>query len=425
MMGNRPYHRESLLGLTMIVALAAGTACDLSVTNPGPVQDEFLNDPAAHDALANGAAKLIAHSLGQFAYTGGVVAREITASGLVGRFGVEVRARAGILHEEDKPEHWDDAQQARWTAEDGIRRLNEVVPEGELDAYLPAARLYLMAGYANRLLGENVCEGVIDGSPPESHMVYFERAERHFSDAIRAAGNAGAQEVRIAGFAGRASVRAALGDWTGASQDAGEVPDAFSFTARYSSEEELQYNRHYWTVANSPYRAQSVWNTFYEDYYRDTGDPRTRWGEDPAHPFGGPAPEGDVPWFFQLKFTATDSPINFSSGSEARLIEAEAALNSGDWQAAMTLINGVRTMVVSDLTGEPLDPWAAASIEEAWAALKFERGVALWLEGRRLGDMRRWLTNGVPGELDAMQDMTGRSLCFPISITEKQTNPNL
>lgn len=425
MTANRVYHHRTPLRFAAMVALAAAAACDFSVTNPGPVQDRFLDDPAAHEALASGAAKLIAHSLGQFAYTGGVVSREITASGLVGRFGIEVRARAGILHEEDKPEHWDDAQQARWTAEDGVRRLNAVVPEGELEAYTPAARLYLMAGYANRLLGENVCEGVIDGSPAQSHMVYFERAEQHFSNAIRIADNAGEQELHTAAFAGRASVRGALGDWTGAVQDAQEVPDDFDFTARYSSDEELQYNRHYWTVANSPYRAQSVWNTYYEDYYRNTGDPRTPWGEDPDFPFGGSAPEGDVPWLFQLKFASRDSPINLSSGIEARLIEAEAALNIGEWEQAMALINGVRVGVVSDLTGEPLEAWAATSIEEAWAALKRERGIALWLEGRRLGDMRRWLADGVPGDVDPMQDMTDRSLCFPISITERQTNPNL
>jgi hypothetical protein len=61
-------------------------------------------------------------------------------------------------------------------------------------------------------------------------------------------------------------------------------------------------------------------------------------------------------------------------------------------------------------------------LEEAWTALKRERGIELWLEGRRLGDLRRWLAAGAPGEAE---DMSGRDTCFPIGTTELDTNPNV
>ena len=51
-----------------------------------------------------------------------------------------------------------------------------------------------------------------------------------------------------------------------------------------------------------------------------------------------------------------------------------------------------------------------------------ERGIELWLEGRRLGDLYRLKTGGVPGQFD---DMTGRDLCYPIGLTEMNSNPNL
>ena len=43
----------------------------------------------------------------------------------------------------------------------------------------------------------------------------------------------------------------------------------------------------------------------------------------------------------------------------------------------------------------------------------------LWLEGRRLYDLRRWLAEGRNTQLQ------GRSGCIPISLEEIGANPNL
>jgi hypothetical protein len=39
-----------------------------------------------------------------------------------------------------------------------------------------------------------------------------------------------------------------------------------------------------------------------------------------------------------------------------------------------------------------------------------------------MGDQRRWAALNRPGVSD---DMTGRNLCFPIPLSELETNPNL
>lgn len=98
-----------------------------------------------------------------------------------------------------------------------------------------------------------------------------------------------------------------------------------------------------------------------------------------------------------------------------RLIQAEAMLRNGDWQGGLGLVNSGRAELV-------VPAWNAAGATDAWVALKRERGIQLWLEGRRLGDLGRWVAANAPGDVE---DMTGRNTCFPIGQTELESNPNL
>jgi hypothetical protein len=98
-----------------------------------------------------------------------------------------------------------------------------------------------------------------------------------------------------------------------------------------------------------------------------------------------------------------------------RLIIAESLLRQGNWQSALVEINALRTSV-------GVQPWPAANLVDTWTALGRERGIELWLEGRRLGDLYRWQASAAPGVFD---DMKGRDLCFPVGISENNTNHNL
>lgn len=427
--------RTLLLRSTLIVAIAVGlTACDFDVTNPGPVQDEFLDDPGAHDAVVEGANFALSEALWQVSYIGDESARQITRSGR--NFCCpKTPPRVGELTRDAASSNtWNVAHEARWTAEDGARRFQRALAEEDdvdFQSYEPAARALLIAGYANRLLGENMCEAVFDNvgdilDPEESDgeiqggdRPYYERAEQAFTKALDIAQNAGLQEIEYAAHAGRASVRGAgLGDWEGAVSDAQVVPEDFTYEARYDGLEEAQYNHMWWMGSMDPWADWTVFDSFAEEYYEETGDPRTAWRD--LETTDSPL---DKPMFEQQKYTSRSDNVNLSSGREMLLIKAEAELRNGNEGAAMNYINEVRTTVESDITGEPLEAKEAGSLEEAWTALKDERRVELWLEGRRMGDLRRWIADDTPGE---MEDMSERiRLCFPIPDSEVDGNDQI
>lgn len=401
--------------LAIAVTLLAATGCDLSVTNPGPVQEQYLNDRAAVTSIVNGAGRDLAEALNWTAYTGAAVSREIFPGGSTGSFGISVNWQNGKLTDDETDPHWNRAQRARWTAEHGADRLRTVLG-ADFARSRDAAQALLWAGYANRLLGENFCDGVIDGGPLTAYMVYFTRAEAAFTEAIAVGTAAGNSPIVTAARAGRASVRLDLGQFATAADDANGIADAVVYVMPYNTTEQDTWNRIFWATANQPYRAHTVYNTFYDTYYTATKDPRVAWGADPKFPVGDGAVGalGQVPWHFEMKYTRKESAINLSTGWEMRLIEAESKLVAGDVPAAMLLMNKHRLAL-------GLMPWSATTAEDAWTALKRERGIELWLEGRRLGDFRRWAMANRPGTSDSM---AGRDLCFATPLSEKQTNPN-
>src|SRR5688572_4672198 len=91
-----------------------------------------------------------------------------------------------------------------------------------------------------------------------------------------------------------------------------------------------------------------------------------------------------APLHVQLVWPLRESPVALTSGTEARLIEAEAALRAQNSASALTILNTLRTTV----TG--LVPLVDAGTADARVNQLF-RERAIWLFGRgyRLGDMRR------------------------------------
>lgn len=456
--------RYDALRCLLTIGLLAALACDTSVTNPGLIPDEALNKPEAWPAIALGARRALADALGsssvtggQLVYWGAAVSFEINPAGSTGSFGIPPDVQGGLLTEGTTSADWLSSNQARYVAEAAIKRFQRVMPDTLLPKSPLVAQAYLYAGYANRLLGENFCQSVIPTEAPDgslqpgnlgSQLLYFQRAETAFTNALQVATAAGQTSLVRAALMGRASVRADLatygqGNWTDAVADAGLVPDTATFSVPYFAQTTDQYNYLYWARAGTPYRAHTEWGTFFEGYYRTTRDPRVKWdttagtmnpnGDAAVAKFGG-----IVPFWPEAKYTATAAAVRVSSGWEMRLIEAEAALAAADTATARAKMNLHRAVLTP---AQP--PVSFATPDEAWAALKTERAIELWLEARRLGDLRRWIENGVPGgyvdgtyranrtdvlhstPVETMTTPTQRSLCFAVGRNERETNPNI
>lgn len=402
------------------VALAVSVGgCTLDATNPGPIQADQLNNVGALAAIVNGAGRDLAEAINWTSYTGGAVTREIHPAGSTASFGISVRQQGGKLADDDGDDWWNLAQRSRWTAEDAVTRAKSVLGTAAANNVTHAQAL-VWAGFSNRHLGENFCEGVINGGAPGSYTVYFDRAEAAFTEAITVATAANNTALVQAATAGRASVRLDKGNLAGAATDAAAITNnAFTYKMPYYQTELDQYNRIYWASANQPYRAHTVWNTPYDAYRKATRDPRVPFDSSATVLVGDAAVGtlGRVRWYFQTKYADRTAGINLVSGWEMRLIEAEAKLVGGDVTGAMALINARRTAL-------SLQPRVAADAAAAWTALKAERGIELWLEARRLGDMKRWAALNRPGSYDALELLPGRDLCFNTPLSEKQTNPN-
>lgn len=388
--------------LVSLAASALLAGCDMTVTNPGPLQDNQLNSAAAIPALVNGMGGDLSNAIGNYLTRGSLAGLELVHSG---NFSAERQFFIGVIRPEDVNGDWARLHTARWVAENGLQRMKTVLGTAfETNANTP--RAYLYAGFANRFLGENVCETTIDGGPKLPNTEHFVRAESLFTRALTIAQAQNNTALANAALAGRAQVYADQGKWTQAAADAALVPATFRHNAIFST----NTSRENLDLANQTInrREVTVWNTVWVAD-RDVRTPYDTVKTGTAITKGQ---DGATNFFRQKKYTTLGDPVALARGTEMLLIRAEAALRANDVTTAMSLINQERAV-------SSLPALTATTVDAAYQILMRERGAVLWLEGRRLFDLRRWLAEG---KNNALQ---GRSTCMPISQEELGSNPNL
>jgi starch-binding outer membrane protein, SusD/RagB family len=401
---------------SVATSLVALTACNFfDVSNPGPIADEDLNTVSAMPGLVTGMSFDLSQAIDATAQNLAIMADELYHGGSYAEQGLFNR---GIVRDEDVNGMWGSMQQARWVAESGIERMKTTLGTS-FDTSPLAARANIYAGLANRLLGENVCQAVFDGSAAEDFKVHFSRAEAQFTEALRIAAAVTPATLRDSlnrvAYGGRASVRAWQGKWTEAATDAALVPTSYVFVAPFSTNTTAENNDLVFETNNR--LEYTVYNTQWAQNPRT--DPRVPW--DTVRTTGGAiqvGQDGRTPFFRQRKLNGLGADIPLVKGTEMLMLRAEAALRNNDVPGAMALINQQRAFYGATA----LPPLTATTAAQAWPILQKERGAVVWLESRRLWDLRRWNAEPAPIKNTFLDN---RDKCIPVSEEEQQSNPNV
>ncbi len=444
-----------LAGLLLVGALVLA-GCDVfDVKNPGVVQEEDVTSPEGVRPLVVGMSADLSIALDELVITGGQVSDEMEASGT---FEPSRDARAGIIDAEQVNTEWERIQQARFLAEDGLRRLRKVLGEDFGSQEQLGARALFFAGITNRILAENFSRVVFDGGAAQPRDSAFTRAIPYFEEAIQVAESIGNGRLETAARGGLAQIYMNLGQWDRATQYSSEVPTDFVYNAIYSQNSAREENE-VWDQTHDLNEISAFGTLAHEAPNDDLLSPPFQ--QDPRAPFTfcfftesaeGNCPDngadGSTPHVRQEKYPDPGSGIPLVKGTDMRLIEAEAALVQGspDLATFTNKINAVRSQFdeldpisqpseVGSLD-YPSDPNGARD-DDAWSILDRERHLTLWLEARRLNDLARWnhpFLNGngvVYGRLTNFDDIfdiqiaSRRAALLPVAESECNNNPKV
>ena len=402
--------------LTLGAATAcAAAACHTDVNNPGIVSPTSLQSTSALPTLVAGAA-------GDFAYAyagdngntegvillGGLRADEWRNSDL---FSTRIDVDRGVIsiNNASVGAVFTNLNRARRTAETASSTFAQLAPND----YRRALALSYDA-YAYVLLAENFCSGIpfteleANGSSfaygqPLATPQVFQIAKAKFDTAVaiaeRVAGDssqgaavqANALQVAYLARVGRARAFVGYGRYDSAATSVAPVPPEFEYDVEYSTNTNRENNGVYafntvdarWSVADS----EGV-----------NGLPFIS-AKDPRVPVDSAGYGVDVftPLIVFAKYSSYSSPIPLASGTEARLIEAEASLNNalpgggGGAADALTKLNALRAnAALAALTAQPD---AASQARQLFS----ERAFWMFATGHRLGDMRRMIRSTSAG----------------------------
>lgn len=287
-----------------------------------------------------------------------------------------------------------------------------------------------LAGFTYVLFAENFCSGVpfsrtelpgdVTFGPALTTPQMLDSAIVRFTAAAALSSNAAQQNLARVGR-GRALL--AKGDYAGAAAAVAAVPTSFVYNVAFSENASGQ-NNGIWYNINSERRSSVASGEgtngivfFRRGATNNTIDTRT-----PADSVGVGIGTS-IAQYRQRKYATRGAAVPLASGIEARLIQAEAALNKGASAAYLTTLNELRATAGLTALTDPGTP--AARVRQFFS----ERAFWLWLTAHRLGDMRRMVRDyGLPQNQVFPVGQTifgspyGTDVNFPIPVTE-QNNP--
>ena len=330
---------------------------------------------------------------------------------------------------------------ARTNAREAIGFLEKLKPN-------PAANrgeLWFVMGMAETMLAENFCNGtpLSDASTgeivyggPKSNVEVFNLALAHYDTAIVLSGGSDASSVaiRTAAVIARARTQVHLGQYAAAASAVAAVPTAYRYNNTFALTSgdnqiwSLNFSARRWVVGDSFDVGGRIANAL---PFASAGDPRI-----PV--VGATSSAASKSFDGSTNFVYTSlwdrsSPVPVLSGIDARLIQAEAALQANDVAGMMTILNALRAAPQNlGAVSSPVMPALAAPTSRDAAINLFFREKAFWQfsRGYRLGDLRRMVrqygrsqNQAFPSGQFFKAGTYGDNVNFPVTVDE-QNNPN-
>lgn len=378
----------------MLIILTGGCGT-LDVSDPTAIEESDIANQTGADLLRKDAVAKLYHAVSQAAPETGVLTDEFHFP----TFPDLLDARQSVEYEQS------DASVTGYTLWQEVRRAATLaLPPLQAYGVKPAVQahigeMFAVRGLAEAALAEGFCPGFplhdianfnpVYGPPLTTDQV-FESALANLDSATVYA----ADSVRILNFARvvRARVLLGLGKFAAAASAVESVPTSYSWTARYNASSFASSNINQLGFDAEPYTDKSRSVADREGVngldYVTANDPRVRTTKMTGS--GGTA-------YVLAKYPNRGAPIVVASGIEARLIESESALQTGDPSWLITL-NTLRTSgTQTSGSWDPgtggvagLAPLSDPGTTQGRVDLLFrERAFWLFGTGHRLGDLRR------------------------------------
>ena len=430
------------------------TSCNslLEVTDPENATIETLSDPAALPTLIAGAirdfnigyAGPAPNNTDAMLTASAVLSDELISSGtFTTRQAVDQRRQFPIGLGNAGDEGYAFLHNGRVSAKRAAEAILQVTgdpndPDLVLMKALEGFSIVALAeAYCQHLAFSEVVDGEFVPGSPVGAEAAFDLAIQAFDQALAAGPGDNLALV------GKARALVNLGRYSEAAAAVASVPTSFVYFVEHSTNTAEQQNNIQGLQDNGRYSMGDNEGVNGLDYL-SAQDPRVPWIQDPALV----GFDLVTPLFISQRHFFQDSDMPLADGIEARLIEAEAALNAGDVSTWLSKLNELRADVrnlmsarwqgYTDFVPGPnnptttLNPLADPGDDAARVDLLFrERAFWLYMTGHRLGDMRRLVRNYgrsvgtvFPTGVWHKGSTYGTDVVLPISQPE-QNNPNV
>ncbi|MGH7618623.1 MAG: RagB/SusD family nutrient uptake outer membrane protein [Gemmatimonadaceae bacterium] len=412
----------------VIVAAACSDLTTLTQSNPAALSATTVYTPANAQLFTNGAISDFECAFSRYVVGSGLLMDELSNSFSSGsNFDYDARRNptnasygTGTCGSNQQPPIYTTLSVARRSTDTAVARLKEF-KDSDLPTGVNRSKLigqaYAYAGYTIVLLGEGMCTAAINVGPELTPAQIFAEAKIRFDSSIAYA-TTGSDPTTVS-FAtlGRARTQLDLGNTAAAGTDAATVPSTFvvnmstdALNVRRENFAFITINQNSWATIDPSFRGLTI---------NGAADPRvavTNTGKN------GTASGTQI--FTPDKYPALNTVMPIARYAEAQLIVAEAKLAANDIAGATTAINAAR----ATHPGLPAFSSAGLAASDVKTQIIEERRRELFLEGHRLGDIRRYAIPLSPAAGTAYTiggGTYGSQNCFPLPDVEKINNPNI